>query len=258
MKYKLIVPIISIILIFTNVSITNVFAAGDGPKPPEHDWSFYGIFGTFERDKLQRGFKVYQEVCASCHSLKYISFRNLVEIGFTVDEATFIASQSTVPGGVDDVGDPFERSGRLADPLPKPFPNDSAARAANGGALPPDLSLITKNRNYGPDYILALLTGYIDPPSGYKMSPGMSYNKYYPGHQIAMTSPLSEGVVEYPDGTEASVQQMSEDVVHFLHWAANPELEERHSLGLQVMTFLAILTILFWFVKRAVWRKLDH
>lgn len=234
------------------------YAAGDMPKPPEHKWSFYGIFGSFEQDKLQRGFKVYQEVCASCHSMKYIHFRNLTEIGFTNDEAAAIASQATVPGGIDDSGDPFERPGKLADQLPSPFPNAAAARASNGGAYPPDLSLITKNRNYGPDYIRALLIGYNDPPSGYEMAPGMHYNKWFPGHQIAMAAPLSEGLVDYPDGTEATVDQMAEDVTHFLHWAANPELEERHRLGLQIILFLIILTVLFWFVKKAVWRNIEH
>ncbi len=234
------------------------FAAGDAPAPPKREWSFNGIFGTFERDKLQRGFKVYQEVCASCHSLKYISFRNLTEIGFTNEEAKFIASQATVPGGIDDEGESFERSGRLSDPLPRPFPNDNAARAANGGALPPDLSLITKNRNYGPNYLFALLTGYVDPPDGYELSPGMSYNEWFPGHQIAMAAPLSDEIVDYPDGTKATIAQMAEDITHFLHWAANPELEERHSLGFQVLIFLTLLTVLFWFVKRAVWRKIDH
>ncbi len=256
MKFKFLLKIMTSIALLT---LSNyAYAAGDAPAPPKREWSFNGMFGAFERDKLQRGFKVYQEVCASCHSLKYINFRNLVEIGFTEEEAKFIASEATVPGGIDDEGEPFERPGRLSDPLPKPFPNDNAARAANGGAMPPDLSLITKNRNYGPNYIFALLTGYIDPPSGFELSPGMSYNKWFAGHQIAMSAPLSEDIVDYPDGTKASIDQMAEDITHFLHWAANPELEERHSLGFQVLIFLGLLTILFWFVKRAVWRKIDH
>ncbi len=253
---SIIKTLIITLILFSNS--TGVLAAGDAPKPPSRDWSFNGMFGTFERDKLQRGFKVYQEVCASCHSLKYISFRNLTEIGFTPEEAKVIASQATVPGGIDEAGDPFERAGRLSDPLPRPFQNDQAARAANGGAMPPDLSLITKNRNNGANYIFALLTGYTEPPSGYEMAPGMNYNKWFPGHQIAMSAPLSDEIIEYPDGTKASIDQMAEDVTHFLHWAANPELEERHALGFQVLVFLTILTILFWFVKRAVWRKVGH
>jgi len=165
---------------------------------------------------------------------------------------------AVVSGGVDDAGDPVERPGRLADSLPSPFANEQAARAANGGALPPDLSLVTKNRNHGPNYILALLTGYTDPPEGYEMTPGMSYNKWFPGHQIAMAAPLVEGALDYPDKTPATVEQMAEDVTHFLHWAANPELEVRHGLGLQVMIFLVLLTVLFWFVQKAVWRNVDH
>lgn len=233
-------------------------AAGDGVEPPAHEWSFTGMFGTFDRSALQRGYKVYKEVCAACHSLKYVAFRNLVDIGFSEAEAKALAEEYEVPGLPDEFGDPTTRTARLSDPFPSPFANEQAARSANGGALPPDLSLITKNRDYGPDYVRALLIGYKDAPEDFEMAPGMSYNTYFPGEQIAMISPLIEDIVEYGDGTPATVEQMAEDVTIFLHWAANPELEQRHQMGLQVMVFLILLTILFWFVKQRVWRKLDH
>lgn len=240
------------------VGSQQALAAGGGVEPPAHDWSFTGMFGTFDRSALQRGYKVYKEVCAACHSLKYVAFRNLVDIGFTEAEAKALAEEFEVPGQPDEFGDPTTRTARLSDTFPPPFANDQAARAANGGALPPDLSLITKNRDYGPDYVRALLIGYKDPPEDVAMSPGMSYNTYFPGEQIAMAPPLFEDLVEYGDGTPATVEQMAEDVSVFLHWAANPELERRHEMGLQVMVFLILLTILFWFVKQRVWRKLDH
>lgn len=233
-------------------------AAGGGVEPPRLDWSFNGMFGTFDRAALQRGYKVYKESCAACHSMKYVAFRNLVDIGFTEAEAKALAEEYEVAGEPDEFGDPTTRPARLADAFPSPFPNEQAARAANGGALPPDLSLITKNRDYGPDYIYALLTGYGDPPEDLNMVPGMNYNTYFPGQQIAMAPPLFDDLVEYGDGTVATVDQMANDVTVFLHWAANPELERRHQLGFQVMVFLILLTVLFWFVKQRVWRRLDH
>lgn len=233
-------------------------AAGAEVVPPKHDWSFYGLFGTFERPALQRGYKVYKDVCSACHAMKFVAFRNLVDIGFTEAEAKALAEEYQVAGEPDEFGDPTTRPARLADAFPSPHANEQAARSANGGALPPDLSLITKARENGPDYVRALLVGYKDAPAGVAMAPGMNYNEYFPGHQIAMAAPLSEGIIEYADGTDASVEQMAEDVTTFLHWAANPELERRHSMGFQTMIFLILLTILFWFVKQRVWRELDH
>ena len=233
-------------------------AAGAGTEPPMHEWSFYGLFGTFDRAALQRGYRVYKDVCAACHGMKYIAFRNLVDIGFTEPEAKALAEEFEVAGDPDEFGDPTTRSARLSDTFPEPFANPQAARAANGGALPPDLSLISKAREYGPDYVRALMVGYKDAPADFEMAPGMNYNEYFAGHQIAMAEPLVEDLVEFGDGTEATVEQMAEDVATFLHWAANPELEQRHKLGFQVMIFLILLTGLFLIVKQRVWRKLDH
>ena len=237
---------------------TQAFAAGDGPVPPAHDWSFNGVFGKFDRAALQRGYKVYKDVCSACHSMKYVAFRNLVDIGFTEAEAKALAEEYEVAGEPDSDGEPTTRKARLSDAFPSPYANPQAGRAANGGALPPDLSLITKNRDYGPDYIRALLVGYEEAPADVTMAPGMNYNAYFSGHQIAMAAPLSDDIVEFVDGTEASVAQLAEDVTTFLHWAANPELEERHGLGFQVLVFLILLTGLFLIVKQRVWRKLDH
>jgi cytochrome c1 len=233
-------------------------ASGSGTEPPKHEWSFYGLFGAFDRAALQRGYRVYKDVCAACHGMKYIAFRNLVDIGFTEAEAKALAEEFEVAGDPDEYGDPTTRSARLSDSFPAPFANPQAARAANGGALPPDLSLISKARDYGPDYVRGLMVGYKDAPAGVDMVPGMHYNEYYAGHQIAMAQPLVDDLVEFGDGTEATVEQMAEDVATFLHWAAYPELERRHQLGFQVMVFLILLTGLFLIVKRRVWRKLDH
>ena len=226
--------------------------------PPAKDWSFNGLFGTFDRAELQRGYKVYKDVCAACHGMKYLAFRNLVDIGFTEAEAKVLAEEYEVAGAPDEFGDPTTRPARLSDSFPEPYANEQAARAANGGALPPDLSLITKARHGGPDYIHALLVGYQDAPADMEVAPGMSYNEYFPGHQIAMPAPLAEGLVEYGDDTEPTVEQMAHDVTAFLHWAANPELERRHEIGFQAMIFLILLTALVWVVKQRVWRRIEH
>lgn len=228
-------------------------ASGGDVELKEHDWTFKGFTGTYDRGAQQRGFQVYKEVCSACHGLKYIAFRNLTEIGFTEDEAKAIAAEYTVPGDVDEYGDATERPARPEDYLPSPFPNENAARFSNNGALPPDLSLITKARAGGADYIYSLLTGYVDAPEDFELSDVLTYNAYFPGHQIAMALPLYEDAVEYADGTPATVDQMAEDVTVFLNWAAEPELEERHELGLRVMLFMAVLSVLVFFSNRRVW-----
>jgi len=233
-------------------------AAGELPPVAAQEWSFNGVFGTFDRAAVQRGFKVYKDVCAACHSLKYVAFRNLTSIGFSEAEARAIAAEYTVDGGFDDAGDPTTRPARLSDRIPSPYGNDNAARAANGGSLPPDLSLMTKARVNGPDYMYALLTGYVPPPAGVTVPDGQYYNAAFPGHLLAMPQPINEGQVEYADGTPTTVSQMSKDVTYFLHWAAEPNLEARHQLGLQVLAFLLLLTILFWFVKKRVWKDMEH
>ena len=221
---------------------------------PEEKWRFDGPLGTFDRAELQRGFLVYKEVCAGCHSLKYLAYRNLAEIGFSAAEVKAIAAQVQVTDGPNEQGEMFQRPGLPADRFKSPFANEKAARAANNGAYPPDLSLITKARVGGPDYTYAVLIGYDDPPAGVLLADGMSYNRYFPGHQIAMPQPLaSDGQVDYADGTEASVARMARDVTAFLHWAAEPKLEERKRLGLKVGLFLLVLTGLFYLVKRKVW-----
>jgi ubiquinol-cytochrome c reductase cytochrome c1 subunit len=229
-------------------------AAEGGAAPESRNWSFDGVFGTFDRAKAQRGYAVYKQVCANCHGVKYIAFRHLTGIGFTEAEVKALAAEAQVTDGPNGEGEMFQRPGRPSDRLPLPYPNEALARTANGGALPPDLALITKARAHGPDYVYSLLVGYGEPPRGVTLPAGMSYNKYFAGNQISMPPPLSEGQVDYADGTKATVAQMAEDVVTFLHWAAEPNLEARHRLGFQVVIFLLALTALFWFVKERVWR----
>ena len=202
---------------------------------------------------LQRGYEVYSQSCTFCHSLEYIAFRNLVDIGLSEDEAKAIAETFQVTDGPDDQGNLYQRPARLSDRFVAPFPNENAARFANGGALPPDLSLLAKSRPGGPDYLFAILTGYEVPPEGVEVTPGMNYNPFFAGGEIAMPEPLFEGMVAYADGTEATVEQMAADVVQFLTWAAEPKLEDRKRMGLGVMIFLVILTGLFIAVKRRVW-----
>ncbi|MDJ0948962.1 MAG: cytochrome c1 [Alphaproteobacteria bacterium] len=229
-------------------------AAGDAHPIPSQEWSHSGLFGTFDQAQLQRGFTVYQNVCAGCHSLRLVAYRNLAAIGLTEDEIKAVAAEQEVDGEPDEDGEPTTRPAIPADRFVPPFPNEQAARAANGGSMPPDLSLMTKARIGGPDYLYALLVGYQDEaPEGVEMGEGMSYNIYYPGNQIAMAAPLAEGAVDYADGTEASVEQMAKDVTAFLSWAAEPELEDRKRMGVKVLLFLIVLTGLFYAVKKKVW-----
>lgn len=227
--------------------------AATAPKPPEHEWKFEGLFGTFDRAALQRGFQVYKDVCASCHGLRFIAFRNLEAIGFSEAEVKALAAQHEIQDGPDDNGDMFDREGTPADKWPNPFPNDKAAAAANGGAVPPDLSLIVEARAGGPEYLRALLLGYEEAPEGHETMPGTFYNKYFGGN-IGMPPPLSEGIIEYTDGTEATPEQMAHDVTSFLTWAAEPMLEERKQTGVAVVLFLIVLTAMLYAVKRAIWK----
>jgi ubiquinol-cytochrome c reductase cytochrome b/c1 subunit len=235
--------------------------AAEGPAVAKQSWSFTGPFGRFDRGALQRGFLVYKEACASCHGLKLLSLRNLGEDGgpgFTAEQVKAIAAEFTIKDGPDGEGEMFERPGKPSDRFPSPFDNENAARAANSGTLPPDLSVIAKARAAGADYLYALLIGYAEAPQGFELSEGMSYNKFFPGHQIAMPQPLSEDQVEYPDGTKATVENLARDVTTFLMWAAEPKLEERKRIGLQVMIFLLVLAGLFYLTKRKVWADVDH
>ncbi|MBN9585153.1 MAG: cytochrome b N-terminal domain-containing protein [Afipia sp.] len=248
---------------------------GHGPTPPSLKWSFAGPLGKFDQGQLQRGLKVYKEVCSSCHSLNYVAFRNLADPGgpgYSTAQAAALASEYKIKDGPNDAGDMFERNGRPADYFPAPFPNEQAARASNGGAAPPDLSLIAKARGYergfpqfifdafmqfqekGPNYIDALMQGYEEnPPAGFQLPQGSYYNKYFPGHAIKMPKPLSDGQVTYDDGSPATVQQYAKDVAAFLMWAAEPHLEARKRTGLQVMIFLLVLSGLLYFTKKKVW-----
>ena len=227
--------------------------AAEGVAIPSRSWSFDGMFGTYDRAALQRGFQVYQNVCQGCHGAHFLAFRNLADLGYTEDEVKAIAAQYTVVDGPNEEGEMFERPGRPSDRKPSPFPNDQAARVANGGALPPDLSLMAKARAGGPDYVYALLTGYEDPPADVTVPDGMYYNHYFPGHMIAMPPPLAEDVVEFEDGTPATVENMAADVSQFMMWMAEPKLEERKQTGLKVMIFLVILTGILYAYKRRVW-----
>jgi ubiquinol-cytochrome c reductase cytochrome b/c1 subunit len=243
--------------------------------PPSQNWSFAGPLGTFDRGSLQRGLKVYKEVCSACHSLNYIAFRNLADAGgpgYSVAQAAAFASDYKIKDGPNDQGDMFERPGRSADYFPAPFANEQAARAANGGAAPPDLSLITKARSYprgfpqfifdfftqfqeqGPNYVDGLLQGYEEKaPAGFALPEGSYYNKYFPGHAIKMPKPLSDGQVTFDDGSPATVAQYAKDVTTFLMWTAEPHMEARKRLGLQVFVFLILFAGLMYFTKKKVW-----
>jgi cytochrome c1 len=258
------------------------FAAGETPVPPQIKWTFQGPFGKFDRAQLQRGFKVYREVCASCHSLSYVYFRNLSEPGgpeFSEAQVKALAAEYKIQDGPNEAGDMFERPGRAADRFPSPFPNEQAAAAANGGKAPPDLSLMAKARTYergfpwfvvdvfrqysenGADYLTALLKGYEEPPAGFQVPAGGHYNRYYPGHIIAMPKPINDGQVEYPKNEAGqpqvpeTVDQYSRDVTAFLAWTAEPHLEQRKRLGFQVMLFLIVLAGLLYFTKKKIWAR---
>jgi ubiquinol-cytochrome c reductase cytochrome c1 subunit len=228
-------------------------AASPTAKPAKQSWSFDGVFGSFDRASLRRGFMVYKEVCSSCHAMKQLAYRHLADVGFDENEVKAIAATVEVQDGPNDAGEMFARKGIPSDKFKSPFPNEKAARAANNGAYPPDLSLIVKARKGGADYIHALLTGYKDPPANVKVPDGMYYNAYFPGAQLAMAPPLNEGAVTYPDGTKASVDQMAKDTVMFLAWAAEPELEARKRMGLKVLLFLIVLTGMLYALKRMIW-----
>ena len=258
--------------------------AVEKPIPPQQSWSFSGPFGKFDRAQLQRGFKVAREVCASCHAMSLVRFRNLSDPGgpeFTPGQVRALAANYQITAGPNDTGEMFQRPGLASDAFPAPFPNEQAARAANGGAYPPDLSLLTKARSYkrgfpqfvidiftqyqeqGPDYVSALLTGYKDPPQGFPaLLPGQHYNQFMAGNLIAMPKPLNDGQVEYPKGEDGkavvpeTVAQYAKDVTAFMTWAAEPHMEARKRLGFQVMIFLALFAGLLYYTKKKVWSRM--
>lgn len=251
--------------------------AAEQVAPPSLDWSFAGPFGTYDPAQLQRGFKVYREVCSSCHSMSLLSFRNLAEPGgpgFSEAQVRQIASEYKI-SDIDDQGNPIERPGLPADYFPAPFPNARAAMAANGGVAPPDFSTIAKARTYergfprflfdvvtqyqeqGPDYIAAFLQGYREPPADFKMPDGGNYNVYFPGHVTAMPPPLSDGQVTYDDDAPQTVEQYARDVAAFLMWVAEPHMVARKRIGFQVIVFLIVFAGLLYFTKKKVWHEVE-
>jgi len=238
------------------VNFNYALASGGGGEPLiERHWAFEGPFGHVDKQSAQRGFQVYKEVCAACHSLKRVYFRNLEDIGFGADEVASLAAEYNVPDGPDELGDMYERAAKPSDHIPSPYANENAARASNGGAFPPDLSLMIKARPNGGNYLYSLLNGYRDAPKHVEVQAGMYYNIYFPGNKIAMPVPISEGQVEYIDGTPATMEQMSVDLVNFLQWAAEPEMEHRNHMGIRTMLFLIVFTLLFIVAKRRVWKN---
>ena len=231
----------------------DAYASGDAVEAEHQSWHFDGHFGTFDRAAQQRGLKVYREVCAACHGLKRIAFRNLEALGYDEGQVKAIAAEYNVVDGPDDEGDMFDRPARPSDFFPSPFANDNAAKTANNGALPPDLSLIIKARHHGPDYVYGLLTGYEEPPEGTKLLDGQNWNKVMPGHIIAMAPPLSDDQISYEDETPQTVEQYSRDVVEFLAWASEPELEERKRTGTKVLIFLLVFAGIMYGIKKKIW-----
>lgn len=228
--------------------------ASEGAHLDKQSWSWDGLFGSYDKAQLKRGFQVFHEVCSNCHALKLVAYRNLKEIGLSEEEAKAVAAEREIKDGPNDEGDMFNRPGKLSDKYISPFPNDQAARVANNGALPPDLSLITKARKGGPDYIYSLLMGFKDAPADFKLNDGMNYNTVFPGNQIGMPPQIQDDLVSYADGTKASGDQIAKDVTAFLNWAAEPEMDARKSMGLKTLIFLVLLTGLFYALKRHVWR----
>ena len=226
----------------------------------KEEWSFKGLFGRFDRGSLQRGYQVYNEVCAGCHSIKYLTYRNLSEKGgpeFSIAQAKAMAASFEVIDGPNSDGEMFTRPAKLSDKFVMPYENKKAAEAANGGAYPPDMSVLVKARGGGVDYIYSILLGYEDPPSGITLDDGVYYNKYMYGNNIKMAKPLSEDIVEYADGTKATEEQMAKDVSTFLMWAAEPHLEARHKMGFKAILYLIILTVLVYFSMKKVWSRIE-
>ena len=239
------------------ISSTNLFADTELLKV---NWKFKGITGKFDRASLQRGYQVYNEVCSSCHSMRLLSYRNLGEKGgpeFSADQVKAIAATFEVIDGPDNQGEMFTRPGKPSDKFVSPYPNVQASMAANGGAYPPDMSLLVKARKGGANYIYSVLMGYDEPPQDFKLEEGVYYNKYMDGNKIKMSKPLLEGSVDYADGTNATEDQMAKDVTTFLAWAADPHLEVRHRTGVKVLIFLIILTGLVYLSMKRLWSRID-
>ncbi|XP_073019077.1 cytochrome c1-2, heme protein, mitochondrial-like isoform X1 [Primulina eburnea] len=230
--------------------------AEHGLEPPNYPWPHKGILSSYDHASIRRGHQVYQQVCASCHSMSLISYRDLVGVAYTEEETKSMAAEIEVVDGPNDEGEMFTRPGKLSDRFPQPYANEQAARFANGGAYPPDLSLITKARHDGQNYAFALLTGYRDPPAGVSIREGLHYNPYFPGGAIAMPKMLNDGALEYEDGTPATEAQMGKDVVTFLSWAAEPEMEERKLMGFKWIFVLSLALLQAGYYRRLKWSVL--
>ena len=250
---KRLIPVLAVLPLLLIMVVPQAEAAGDQKTAPHQHWHFSGPFGTYDRDALQRGYLVYRQVCSACHSMKRVAFRNLSDMGYNEAQIKAIASEYNVADGPDEEGEMFDRPARPSDYFPSPFPNKNAAKAANGGAYPPDLSLITKARHHGADYIYALLTGYEEPPEDKKLLAGQYSNPYMAGHVIAMAPPLSDGMVAYSDESPMTTEQYAKDVSEFLAWAAEPEMERRKQLGIQVLLFLAAFAAIMYGIKKKIW-----
>ena len=245
---------------FILISLGISFSANSAEKVDlmKTDWTFKGLFGKFDRASLQRGYQVYTEVCAACHSMKYLSYRNLMEEGgpeFSEAQAKAIAAQFEITDGPNSEGEMFQRPAKLSDKFVMPYPNAKAAQAANGGAYPPDMSVLAKARKGGVDYLYSLLLGYEDPPIGVSLDEGVHYNKFMYGNKIKMPKPLEDDLIEYSDGTPATEEQMAKDVVTFLMWSAEPHLEARHKMGFKAIIYLTILTLLVYLSMRKIWSR---
>lgn len=262
--------------------VKHAIEAGHFPviKPPEVSWSFAGIFGKYDKAQLQRGLKIYKEVCSACHGMTRVAFRNLGDLGYTEAQVKAFAAEYEVQDGPNDDGEMFTRAAVPSDYFPPPFPNEQAVAAANGGAAPPDFSLLAKARGVergfpkflidmipivggyqegGPDYIHALLNGYVEPPAGIEVPEGTYYNPYYIGGiSLKMAPPLSDDQVTYDDGSPQTLSQYSRDIAAFMMWAAEPKLEARKRTGFMVVIFLLGLAALVWMTKRAIYAGKDH
>ncbi len=249
--------------------VSSANAADEAMHPKRNDYTSAGIFGKFDIPSLQRGFQVYVEVCAACHSMDLVAFRTLEDIGYNEDEIKAIAVEYEYET-LDDDGEQTFRPGIPADYFPAPFANENQARSANGGALPPDFSTLIKAREhlsffpwastYGEDYVVALMEGYHDEvpetaPEGFELTPGLYYNDYFTGNAIAMAPPLFDEMVEYADGTPATIHQMAYDVANFMAWASDPTMQERKEMGLKVMLFMIVFVIMLYYTNKRVWKK---
>ncbi len=249
----------TLIIIFLTTNF-NVFAAGENHPLLKQKWSFQSFFGKFDRASLQRGYQVYAEVCASCHSMQYLSYRNLMEKGgpeFSEEQAKAIAANFEVTDGPNSDGEMFTRPGKLSDKFVMPYANVEEAKLSNGGAYPPDMSVLLKARSGGADYIYSVLLGYEDPPEGMKLDDGVYYNKYMYGNKIKMPQQLYDDLVTYVDGTVATPEQMAKDITTFMAWTAEPKLEERHKFGFRAISYLIILTILVYFSMKKIWSRIE-